>query len=185
MIVRYKKERFDVDDLRTEMISVKDKVDFIILDHVHYIDLAGDNENKELTDLIHTIRQVALVIKKPVIVVAHVRKTNAAMKILIPDIEDFHGSSNLSKICTKALMIAPAYDQEHKPTLFPTYMRVCKFRKDGSRTRFVALLNFDIATNSYEKDFQLGTLDGSGSKFSLIDDESKLPYWAKKIKDEK
>jgi replicative DNA helicase len=179
MFIRYKYDTFDTEQLKKEMISMKSKVDVFIVDHINMVDLDSDNENRAMTDLIATIRQTALVIKKPVIVVSHVRKSDPRNKTILPNLEDFHGTSNLAKICTKAIMIGPAYDKEASPTLFPTYMRACKFRKDGSRTRYAAVVNFDITKNAYEETFELGLMKNGDTEFEPITEEHKLPYWAK------
>lgn len=161
------------------MINAKESTDVFILDHANIIDLKDENENRAMTDLVNTIRQTALVIKKPVIVVAHVRKSDTRFKTVLPMIEDFHGTSNLVKICTKAVMIGPAYEEETTPLKYPTYMMACKFRKDGSRTRYVAVVNFDISTNSYDEQFAIGELKDCDTKFVRIEDDHKIPYWAK------
>lgn len=179
MFIRYKYDTFDTEQLKKEMISMKSKVDVFLIDHINMIDIDSENENRAMTDLIATIRQTALVIKKPVVVVSHVRKSDPRNKTILPNLEDFHGTSNLAKICTKALMIGPAYDKESSPTLFPTYMRAVKFRKDGSRTRYTASINFDITKNSYEEVFELGLMKNGDTEFEPITEEHKLPYWAK------
>ena len=179
MLVRYKKDNFDTEQLKKEMISIKHLVDVFFVDHINMVDLESENENKAMTDLIAAIRQTALVIKKPVIVVSHVRKSDTRNKTILPNLEDFHGTSNLAKICTKAVMIGPAYDKESSPTKFPTYMRACKFRKDGSRTRYAAVINFDITKNAYEESFELGIMKSGDTEFEPITDLNKLPYWAK------
>jgi 5S rRNA maturation endonuclease (ribonuclease M5) len=179
--VRYKTEKeFSADQLVKEIEDIKHDADLIIVDHFHYLDFDGDNENKSMTKAASTIRQVSLAIGIPIILVAHVRKSERKGAPLVPDIEDFHGTSNLSKICTKAIMIAPAYDQAlSDPTLFGTYMKISKMRRDNSRSRYCGLVTFDVKTNSYQPNFVIGQLFKEGQTFTAIKDPAKMPYWAK------
>lgn len=177
--IYYRDREFGAEELRKQVLAVKDRTDLIILDHFHYVDLPeGDNENRAMTDLVKTIRDVALISRKPFIVVAHIRKRDSRNKALVPDLEDIHGTSNLAKIATKALMLAPCFEQTRKPGEFYTYMRVAKNRRDGSRTRFTAVCTFDTHRNAYRDEFILGRLSQDGQKFEPLKDD-EMPYWVK------
>jgi KaiC/GvpD/RAD55 family RecA-like ATPase len=179
--VRYKTEKdFTADQLVKEIEEVKHDADLIIVDHFHYLDFDSENENMSMTKAAATIRQTSLTIGVPIILVAHVRKAERKGAALVPDIEDFHGTSNLAKICTKAIMIGPAYDQElSDPTLYGTYMKISKMRRDNSRSRFTALVVFDVKTNAYQPQFQIGRLVKEGQSFAMIKELDKQPHWAK------
>ncbi len=124
------------------------------------------------------VRDAQNQISKPVIFVAHVRKSDRGKSQLIPGLEDFHGTSDIGKIATKAVMLAPAHDQppaeKHHA---PTYIEPMKCRQDGSRTRFVGLVPFNFRTGLYERKYDLGKLDGAREKFTFLD-ESEVPSWA-------
>jgi hypothetical protein len=114
-------------------------------------------------------------------VIAHVRKGDRKSRQLVPGIEDFHGSSDISKIATKAIMLAPAHDKEDDedrlPYMWPTYFHIGKCRTDGSRTRFLGLVAFNARRNAYELGYSMHKMLLSGDESELIPD-NKRPHWA-------
>ncbi len=175
----YRQREFTMDDLERNAMAVQDELDLLILDHLHYIDTEDANENRGLKLITKRIRDLALSMGKPVVCVAHVRKGDRKVKQLVPDLEDFHGSSDISKIATKAVMLAPAHDQ---PTgvahLWNTYIAVRKCRADGSRARYCATVPFNAKTNSYEEEFTLGRLKNGDEEWESINN-SELPLWGR------
>jgi hypothetical protein len=110
--------------------------------------------------------------------VAHLRKGDRRNDGLIPTAEDFHGSSDVPKIATKAVMLAPAFDVPNPNTFqWNTYMQVAKCRTDNSVTRYAALMLFNSRTNSYEPGYTLGRLTEGGSVFSALPLDD-MPPWA-------
>ena len=80
-------------------------VDLIVVDHLHYVDGDDDeNEHKSLGDTVKAIRDVSLRIGRPIVLIAHLRKRDARAKQLVATLDDFHGSSNVVKICTQAII---------------------------------------------------------------------------------
>ena len=100
---------FNLRALERNLMKVAGESKLIIVDHLHYIDTEGDNENTEYKRCIKVIRDVALRFRVPVIVVAHLRKTMPSRRAppLVAPIEDFHGTSDIPKIATACIMIAP------------------------------------------------------------------------------
>jgi hypothetical protein len=189
LFVRYKAgASFDAATLdRTIRECGDDGTDLVILDHVHFVDIADSvNENRGLKQIMQCVRNAQDAIRKPVILVAHIRKADRKQKQLVPDLDDFHGSSDAVKIATKAVMLAPAFDQpqpvgidgQQQRHLAPTYIDPGKCRADGSRTRFCALVDFNFRTGRYESDYTLGRLESGREKFIFCKDEEK-PEWAK------
>jgi len=157
-------------------LSVQDQTDLIIVDHLLYIDTQDPNENRGYKLIVKQVRDAALSMGKPVILLSHIRKGDARSQSLVPDIEDFHGTSDIPKISTKALMLAPARDQPAcEPGKLPTYISPVKCRVDGSRCRYVGLVDYDARTGTYENEFVLGQIEGN--EFRPLAEE-KLPYWA-------
>lgn len=178
--VYYREKDFGIEELTRQVLAVKDQTDLVILDHIHYVDLPeGESENRAMSDLVKAIRDIALISQKPIIVVAHIRKRNSFVKTLLPELDDIHGTSNLGKVATKALVIAPCFDQETgRPNEFFTYMRVVKNRRDQSRCRYTALCVFDSVQNCYKNEFIPGRLKKGGSEWEEIA-QSDYPYWLK------
>jgi replicative DNA helicase len=57
---------------------MKDDVDLVIIDHLHYIPLESANENQELGKVMRSLKIMTDVMKKPVVLVSHVRKRSKA-----------------------------------------------------------------------------------------------------------
>lgn len=177
----YRKEtNFGINDFILALEKIKDFADLIIVDHINYFDLETENENREVSEIVKTIRDIALLTKIPIILVAHFRKKDKGAKELIPDLDDFHGTSNLAKMCTKAVIIEPKFDTDSiNPLVWATYIRCAKYRLCSARTRFVGLCYFSLETNTYDKLFKLGRLVKGGSEFEEITNSDLIPAWAK------
>lgn len=181
LFVRYKGvEAFDKETLARLFSDVASETDLIIVDHLHYIDTEGQNENRDVKLIVQRLRDLQAKLGKPVMFIVHVRKAERGRKAaaLVPEIEDIHGTSDAGKIATKAIMIAPAFDQPAPaPGLAPTYIEPAKCRADGSRTRFVGLVPYNFRTGLYEPSFVLGKLSDDRSKMLFVADKD-LPAWA-------
>lgn len=176
----YKVVRVDMDNVYAHFVEAQNKADLFILDHIHYIDHDDDNENKAIHDITKRINQMVYELGKPVILVAHLRKTDRKSPSLLPDIEDFHGSSNLGKICTKAVILGsggPVIASGHvMPGQFYTYMRVVKNRLNMSVTKYVARATFSIKKNAYQSNYEIGWYSDTDKEFKETAD---IPEWAK------
>lgn len=174
----YRCNSFSADDFCTKLREIRDETDLVILDHLHYVDSDDDNENRGYKKMVKQIRDAALNAEKPTVMVAHVRKGDRRYEHLVPTIEDFHGSSDIAKMATKAIMLAAAYDVPNKrPFLWNTYMQVSKCRLDSSVTRYAALVIFNSRTNTYEGHYTLGRLTEGGTMFSELPLDD-MPHWA-------
>ena len=144
-----------------------------------YIDTDDDNENKALKKITQTIRDTSIASGIPTIVAAHLRKMGAGgFKTLVPDTDDFHGTSEITKNATRVITIAPARDQvSTKPWLAPTYIAALKDRRSGGVDDWVALAEFDLRTFSYEETYRLGRLNFLGDKWEETGGD-KVPNWA-------
>jgi hypothetical protein len=171
----YKSGDYTAQDFTKVLISLKNELDLIIVDHLHFFQLDSDNENKGMKDLISKIRDAALECGLPILMLAHVRKSDKRVKQLIPDIEDFHGSSDIGKIATKAFTIAPMHDNSD-PLYRKTYMQILKCRVDGSRNT-TAVTKFNIKTQQYDKEYLMGKLNYDGTEFTELKYD-EMPHWA-------
>lgn len=158
--------------------------DLIVLDHLHYIDSEEPNENRGFRLIVKRIRDVALDVGKPVVAVAHIRKAERRGGRIFPTLEDFHGTSDVPKIATKAIMLAPAGEIEGEepppPWMWPTYVGAVKCRFDSTRTRFVGRLSYDARAGGYLDEYDIGRLSPSGDKWErLMTKDPKFPDWAR------
>lgn len=173
----YRGRDFGAADLAREVAKIADKTDLIIIDHLHYIDSdEDDNENRAVTQLIKLIRDLGLRIGKPVILVAHLRKRDERAFRVVPSLDDFHGSSNIAKIVTQAIVMERAFDIDPpEPHLAPTFIAMRKDRRSGA-SPLVALMHFDTRKRMYLEHYTLGRVVGRQWKEIEV---HKVPRWAK------
>ncbi len=173
----YRGAHFGAEDLARSVLEVADATRLIVVDHLHYIDSDDDNEHRGLGDVVKTVRDVSLNIGKPIILIAHLRKRDARAKQLIATIDDFHGSSNISKICTQAIAIDHAYDiTPSKWYLAPTYLTILKDRRAGAPRPGTAVIDFDRRTKGYREEYELGRMNNAKWEPVAFGDK---PTWAK------
>lgn len=173
---------FTIEDFEKSFLAIQDQTDLVIIDHLHYFDFDDTNENRAYKRIVKSIHDLALHVGKPVILVAHMRKSDKKEKTLLPGIEDFHGTSDIPKIATTAIVIGPCKNSETgDPTLWKTYMRVAKLRMDMSRTHYAAQTCFDVKTQGYEKHFVFGRFVNFDEEFEALS-ENQTPEWAKQEK---
>jgi replicative DNA helicase len=178
----YRKKEFMVTHFERYMLAIKDQADLVIVDHLDYFDYEDSvEENKAKKKTVKAIRDLALLTKVPVVLIAHIRKKDRLNKAIMPDLEDFMGSSDVYKICTMAVLLA-AYKKDGLANAksWPTLMRVAKFRVDGSAERFLGKVYFDIDKNEYEQGYSLGLFRDGLETFEPIVDLGQTPKWARK-----
>lgn len=173
----YRGERFGAHDLGDRILGVRNETTLIVVDHLHYVDGDEDlDENRSLHETVKIIRDVSLHVGRPILLVAHLRKKDERARKLVPSIDDFHGSSNITKIATQVITLERATDIE--PTkwyLSPTYMAILKDRRAGA-PRYVAVTNFNTITKTYAPEYTLGRIKGQRwEPLAQFD----APSWAK------
>lgn len=172
----YKGERFGVDAFVSEFEGVAKEADLVIIDHLHYFDL-GQNETEGIKKAIHAIRDASIHRGVPIILLAHLRKHDRKSDKTLPDLEDFHGHSDIVKVATTVVLLAPA--KHASLGAYPTYFHVAKARSASDATPFVGVHGFDFKTNSYSEKYFL-----ERSSFltdpEAIDDPKDYPAWAKR-----
>lgn len=174
----YKSDKFTIKDFKLSLTAISNKVDLVVLDHIHFFTLADDrNENREMSDIIHEIRRIAQVIGVPIIIIAHLRKKQSGeVRGLIPSIDDFHGSSSLSKVVNTAVLFGSGGEVPGRPGCFETYIKAEKSRTARNRIGITAKMVFDSRSNDYETDWQPGYLSKDRTTFHPIADVD-LPGW--------
>ncbi|MDX2244314.1 MAG: DnaB-like helicase C-terminal domain-containing protein [Leptolyngbyaceae cyanobacterium bins.302] len=175
----YRTGEFTPLDFEKQFLAIKDQTDLTIIDHLHFFDMEDENENRALKYTVKKIRDLAIISGKPIVMVAHMRKSDRKLKQIVPGLDEFHGSSDIAKIATKAITIAPCPTEEGCGNRWPTYLRAAKCRVDGSRTKYVGLVGFNADLNKYEPNYYLGKLNPAEDEFKPIDSINDLPYWAK------
>jgi len=177
----YKTNDFNVSTFAMKVLECEDDTDLIIVDHVHYFDYDDDKENSSIKEIAKTARKLALENGKPILLVSHLRKRDRNADEACPGLEEFHGSSDLYKIATKAITLAPGYAMNTSGGGYETLIRIVKNRYDGSVTRYMAAVNYLIREGMYEKEYYIGQANQKrdGNFICLSPDDT--PEWAQHI----
>lgn len=176
----YRSAAFTHEHITEQFKEIRNQSDLIILDHLHYVDYDGPNENRELKKVITAIRSASLEIGVPVIVIAHLRKKDRKAPRLIPDGDDIHGSSDISKVATKIAILAPARDTEvasNTPGVSNTLVQVVKNRFDGA-DGYCGVLQFHMSGMRYAPKYKVARLLKGGTEVEYVDHD-QMPRWAK------
>lgn len=167
---------FGVSEFEEEFKKARGKQDLVVVDHLHYFDIANDvSEAIALGRAAKRIRYCALQEKLPVVLLCHLRKFDD--ELMIPQIQDIYGSSDVYKNATKIIMLAPGDFDMMFPHLFETYVHAAKYRFKGGLKHYLGKIIFDSRTNQYDKRFRIGRYSKGTTQFQEI--TSNLPHWAK------
>ena len=176
----YKNGDFTVDSFRVAYLrAVANGSNLCIVDHAHYFDWGDKNDNTGLREVVTTVRDMAIENKVPCLLVSHIRKPDYKTATLAPRLEDFHGSSELYKRATKAIMIAKG-PYESTRGVGITYANAVKNRFNGAATNLTGQLIYNYKTGQYEKGYELGSSHTKrGKEFESIS-RANYPLWAKR-----
>lgn len=178
LMTYYRGRIFGAKELTSAIEASHRDLDMIVVDHLHYVDARDDqDENRALTETLTRIRELTLEVKKPMLVVAHMRKKDERLKQIVPTLGDFHGTSNLTKIATHVITIARAEIESPKWYLAPTYMVGLKDRRAGAMP-LVALSMYDKRTRVYEDTYTLGRLTKGRTAWEQLKPVD-APSWAR------
>lgn len=150
----YKTDQFDVATLIEMATFVKGETDLLLIDHAHYFDWDDDNDNRAIKEIAKTTRDLCKNHGVPIVLVAHLRKRDKKNAELVPGLDEFHGSSDLTKIATKVVTLAsggPLPDGGYQ-----TYVRTPKNRKSSASSRYLAQMTFNAKRGSYEQTYKIG-----------------------------
>lgn len=154
--VYYKRGDFTAAKMVEEVLKISSKTDLIIIDHIHYFDLHDDNENRAVKEIAKTARDLVLEQGKPIILVSHLRKANKENNYYAPTLEEFHGSSDLYKIATRAITLGPG-DFNPESGVAETFVHIAKNRFDGSVNRYTGRVAYNIERGCYEQKYEVGS----------------------------
>ena len=179
----YRGRNFSTVDLMRVISRVHEEggCDLLVLDHLHYVDTPGDEtENRAQKLLVQAIRDAGISTGIPILVVAHLRKRDRGRARLVPELDDFMGSSDIGKVATKAILLASVPEQAgHGGYLWGTYVSCPKDRVDGGTRHYVGLLTFDARRGEYQPQYQLGRLTDGGETWTELQ-PSECPAWARR-----
>ena len=177
----YKGRDFTGADIHRLCLAVQNRADLIIIDHLHYVDIDDEqNENREYKKLVKIIRDTVLTTGIPIVLVVHLRKGEGFREPLVPSLERIHGSSEIAKIATGAVMLSRAPFAGREWHLAPTFLSIPKWRIGGA-ARHIALCSYDMRTRSYLDDYTLGRVENGGRDWTEINTDTRPP-WARRFR---
>lgn len=88
----YRKDKIpDMQEIVNIVSALSERVDLIAIDHLQYISLPDDaSENRALSEIMQTAKNITDNMKKPVILFSHLRKKDSKIKNKKLDMEDLH-----------------------------------------------------------------------------------------------
>ena len=164
-------------DNETPIAKIKFNLDLIIIDHLQYFSLIrGENEISEITEILRQVKNITDNFNVPVVLISHLRKKSKDRGL--PDQEDFYGSSNIPKIASTAITLAPDFTNENlSGGIFPTWIRIVKSRI-GIRPNYAMLVNFVQNTKNYEDKYKIHKLTSEGYALERSLRKGEMPLWA-------
>lgn len=177
LVTSYRGDHFTFEDFQSQLDGIRHhNPDLVIVDHLHYFDLGSGrgDKNEKMSQLAKQIRGLNLEYRIPFICAAHVRKD---VERIVPDQEDFMGSSDIFKVATSIVMFgASPGGYSPKAQAQETLMSIPKARTGG--IPLVAKLTFSYTYQCYAKEYTLGTLSPDGKRFTEIE-PAHYPHWAR------
>lgn len=171
------KNDFGLPDLDREVLKIFDETELIIIDHLQYFDSDGKNENHDMKMLVKKLRHLALGLGKPILAISHLRKDSG--QTLAPGLDDFHGSSDITKIATTAIMLAPAWGfsaGDIRANGSPTFIRIVKNRLGSDRVATTGVAFYDRAEGTYTPYYALGRFNAHDTLWKA--QKENFPIWA-------
>jgi hypothetical protein len=153
--IHYKPQGMTVTEFVEILEGIQLACDLLILDHFHYFDWEDAREYDAIRNAVKRLRTAALKFRVPLLLIAHLRKSDGRLNRTLPDIDDFHGSSDLSKICTAAILIARS-KQETITGNAATHFYIAKSRSAGDAVGYVGTVGYNLKTGTYEAPYMLG-----------------------------
>lgn len=177
LLTFYRENSFAASDFGKHVEQVRDEADLFVLDHFHYLDSSDEQQNRAAESAAKIIRDTCLMAGVPGILVAHTRKADKRTEGIVPTIDDYMGSSHLSKVVTAAIMMAPAHSRPTEDKrVWSTFIHVAKLRDDSTVNRYVACIGYDTRTNGYLPGYEVGKLGLAGEFIEIP--PADYPDWA-------
>lgn len=156
-----------IDDLEKKIIwCATHGKELIIIDHLDYLDRDNPNEsdNEHITRLMRAIRS-AQELGSAVVAFSHLRKPIGKVdEVVVPNENEFIGSSNKIKQATQVIMFAPGNEGDDKQG-YVTWCCIRKNRNGGIKNQ-VAKMYFMPSTETYRPNYDVHTVNYSGTKVS-------------------
>lgn len=150
--------------------------DMFVIDHLHYLDY-WENEYTWISDIVRWIKEMTEIIKKPVILVSHLKRWYN-LKGKLPDNWDLHWSSNIEKNANTIILITPSSAPIEGWLNDNSYLRSTKIIVSKNRTWMpvpaIFETTFDLTTKEYIKWDKYNYLSADDKNKITIHDKIKI-----------
>ena len=183
--------KYTITELERDVASCGSESDLILIDHLGYVDIDNNDENRGVVDMMHRLRDLSSIGRGvPIIAATQTRKgdgkTPRRFAPLLPSMEDINGSKSIITCATHVVTLGRVYE----PVIFssqdksspgclvqnPTLIHLQKFRP-ADRIRHTALCSYNEKTGTYYKSYVLGRTTQGDTKWEPVD---PAPPWAMK-----
>jgi len=155
----YKKDKIpDMQEIVNIVSALSNRVDLIAIDHLQYISLPDDaSENKALSDMMQTAKNITDNLRKPVIIFSHLRKKDGKQKEKPLDMDDLHWSSNIFKQANNVILFEPVrWDDgmyyKNKDWNYVTRFVIAKSRVWSGANRDTSYMEYSQSLQAYTKE---------------------------------
>ena len=153
LLIYNKKQIPDLIFVKNLIEATKDNIDMIIIDHLHYIQIEWENENRVIWEIMRELKTITDIIKKPIILMSHLRKRDTKQD---PEIYDLYWSSNVSKEATTILLVSRMNHSLENwiPWVNEDDKRYSKTKISVRKSRiWLPLSNFETLFDRYKKEY--------------------------------
>lgn len=180
LFLYYKSKDFGPRELEKYLLSLQEEADCFIIDHFHFLDYDfSKSEQEEHKRAIRKIRDTALDVGKPVILLAQLNKAFAKSEGSIASAYDFFGTSDLPNVCTKCITINSKSGKDlpvpDSAGVSMTAFYIAKHRAAMSVSRFVGLCGYEYAAGAYTPRYYLQDYN---TKEIINPGDRRCPKWA-------
>ena len=169
------------DDLELMWEELSESFDLIIIDHLHYIDFEESNEHIGVKRNVSKIRGLINKYRVPAILISHLRKTAYANKSITPQIEELHGSSEISKQANHVISFSRCYEiGDHEFEKPMTAFEILKTRW-AEGVGYIGVTNFDFKTKKYDDPYALYRIKDRFCTKAKPVKISRAPHWANRM----
>ncbi len=166
----------------------------VLLDHLHKLNLEEEvTENKKtqfvpenigIKRAVSELRDFVNTHETPVIAFSHLRKATFSNKMIIPTIEELHGSSEISKQANavvtfaKARRVVDKEKNEFKLTPGHTFVRINKARNGADAcTHYAAIMMYDLGRHAYSPGYIPCECDYWATEVTPLKSKAELAHW--------
>lgn len=142
-------------------------IELIIIDHLDYLDRDNPNEsdNAHITELMKAIR-TAQEFGAAVVAFSHLRKPIGKVdELIVPNENEFIGSSNKVKQATQVIMFAPGNDGDAEHG-YGTWCCIRKNRNGGVKNQAARMFFYPLTETYDEHRYQVYQINYAGTKIT-------------------